>query len=709
MARNITNIVDNCYVQKDAEWDEFDYAVRLYCLRLLVNGGGHREFLGDKDYKDFEIADVCGITRPYNWRTEDSRYTREQGMKFLRATLKDAEKNSVRFPKVLSDNTDEIGDLIGLSKLERRVLMFMVMVNRSEVLERVVSMSFRQTRNRSWVTIGAALGYDPDRVNDVIQPGGILSQSGLLRFDMEYGIVRDLMYSILSHLPSLLLSENMVMDDLFSKYCHGKNPPKITLDDISHIELDYKGIKEILSKSIETKQKGINILLYGPPGTGKTEFARLLCDNMGWDLREISHTSPTGESMDSRRRLKTWSFCQHVFKRSDDVVLMFDEMEEGFEKPLFRSFRDGNESISKAWINERLEQNPVPCIWIANNLELVDPSHLRRFTVIKEINPLPVETRRKMVNEMFANVSVSDRWVNKVSSHRYITPSQITQISRLHNLVSPGLNNDETETFLTEQIETQLKFQGASPLPVVRSEGLPWRLDLIETDTPVGGLVNGLKSSKKGSVLLYGPPGTGKTAFVHGLSRELVIPVLSKTGSDLLDKYVGGTERNIADMFREASGAGEILFLDEADSVLRSREHARNSWEVSQVNEFLARMEVFDGVFICATNNINSLDPASIRRFDMKVALEYPNDNRRWELFMHLLSTIGIVKPTGRMSSDCRQKLNDLSTLTPGDFGTVARRYYRFGGMRTVDDVLNELESEVRLKNRGAKSRIGFI
>ena len=69
------------------------------------------------------------------------------------------------------------------------------------------------------------------------------------------------------------------------------------------------------------------------------------------------------------------------------------------------------------------------------------------------------------------------------------------------------------------------------------------------------------------------------------------LPVVQKRASDLLDPFVGGTERNIADAFAEARDTNAFLVFDEADSLLLERADAMRSWEISQVNEMLTWME----------------------------------------------------------------------------------------------------------------------
>ena len=92
------------------------------------------------------------------------------------------------------------------------------------------------------------------------------------------------------------------------------------------------------------------------------------------------------------------------------------------------------------------------------------------------------------------------------------------------------------------------------------------------------------------------------------------MPLLLKQGSDLLNRYVGGTEQNIAQAFEQAKADNALLVLDEVDTFLFSREGADRSWERSQVNEMLTQIERFEGLMVVSTNLIEVLDPAALRR-----------------------------------------------------------------------------------------------
>ena len=81
-----------------------------------------------------------------------------------------------------------------------------------------------------------------------------------------------------------------------------------------------------------------------------------------------------------------------------------------------------------------------------------------------------------------------------------------------------------------------------------------------------------------------------------------------------MGKYVGETEKNMAAMFREVELESAILLLDEEDSFLVDRRGAQRSFEMSEVNEMLQRMERFHGIFICTTDLMDRIDQATLRR-----------------------------------------------------------------------------------------------
>lgn len=167
--------------------------------------------------------------------------------------------------------------------------------------------------------------------------------------------------------------------------------------------------------------------------------------------------------------------------------------------------------------------------------------------------------------------------------------------------------------------------------------------------------------------------------------------------------WVGECEKNIARAFHEAEQDGALLLIDEVDSFLQDRRGAERSWEVSQVNEMLTQMEAFAGVFIASTNLIKGLDAASLRRFDLKVRLDYLREPQAWELFQRHCIQLQLPAPGPAEKA----WLSRLHQLTPGDFAAVLRQS-RFKPLDSTAAVVEALEVECALKECSKKT-IGFM
>ena len=194
-------------------------------------------------------------------------------------------------------------------------------------------------------------------------------------------------------------------------------------------------------------------------------------------------------------------------------------------------------------------------------------------------------------------------------------------------------------------------------------------------------------------MLFYGPPGTGKTALARHIAYELDRECMVRKASDLLNCYVGNTEKNIAEVFRKAEDEGAVLVIDEADTFMYSRDMAAHSWEVSQVNEFLTCLEECKCFCICTTNRLKELDAASVRRFSFKVAFDYSGADQVMALYDSLLKPLC----DGELSEGLVSELRAMTRLTPGDFHAVRLQYNSYLSDRS------EVSHEVLVVHCGGK------
>jgi transitional endoplasmic reticulum ATPase len=164
-------------------------------------------------------------------------------------------------------------------------------------------------------------------------------------------------------------------------------------------------------------------------------------------------------------------------------------------------------------------------------------------------------------------------------------------------------------------------------------------------------------------MVLYGPPGCGKTFFAKHFAEEVGFNFILATPSTLKSRYINATQENIAKMFEDAEkNAPTIIFIDEINELLPSRDSDSHEMAKSAVNEMLAQMDRTGekGIFIVgATNYPDMIDPAMLRsgRLEKKFYLPPPDFKLRKSLFEMSLNTRKKVLDFG---IDC-DKLSQLS------------------------------------------------
>jgi SpoVK/Ycf46/Vps4 family AAA+-type ATPase len=210
-------------------------------------------------------------------------------------------------------------------------------------------------------------------------------------------------------------------------------------------------------------------------------------------------------------------------------------------------------------------------------------------------------------------------------------------------------------------------------------------------------IIEALRRNPIGTLCFYGLPGTGKTALAEHIAMKLDMPITIKPASELLSMWLGESEKNIAKMFDEAKAEGSILLLDEADSFLRDRSQAQRSWEVTQVNELLQRMERFPGIFICTTNLFQAIDAAALRRFTFKLEFMALRPDQRLKMLANEAEIdLSAMSEGERMDLELNCQL--IRYLTPGDFATVKRQANLLGEKLSVAEWLKRLEIESKAK-----------
>jgi transitional endoplasmic reticulum ATPase len=283
---------------------------------------------------------------------------------------------------------------------------------------------------------------------------------------------------------------------------------------------------------------------------------------------------------------------------------MYDEAEDVFESYDGGLFMLPKQQSDKAWLNKILENNNIPTIWITNNITSIDNAIIRRFDMSIEL-PIPSKSKRADIIRKYSDNILDDESIDKLAEHENIAPALISTAVKVTN----NIPIEQKDKALIQLINNTLKAQGFAEIVKNREGILPknYQLEFINTDTSLEKLVEGIKEHQSARVCFYGASGTGKSAFAKHIAKMLDKPFIIKSGSSLMSKWVGDTEKNIANAFREAREEDAVLIFDEVDGFLAERGQAKVNWEVTQVNEMCISKEIVK-LFNCIDSGIGLPD-----------------------------------------------------------------------------------------------------
>lgn len=485
-----------------------------------------------------------------------------------------------------------------------------------------------------------------------------------------------LLGSTLTPVADLLIPKNLMSglkqrvietkEDLLKSVLVESKAPQFSLAQFPHVNTEL--IESFFVSATLENQHGINLLLHGDPGTGKTEFARSLARVSGRKLFEVQALTvrhgqfdeESAQTKASRQRLNYLLLLQKLLSDAENTVLLIDECEN--------IFSSSDEFYSKELLHRVLEATKVPCIWITNHVDMIEHSYIRRFSLVVEVAAPDRSVMLNIAKELCKGLRVSQSFIQRLGSIKHMSPALIANGSHVAKTI--GVHRQEAESIIEEVVENSLRACELWSNEISYSQQMefePEFLNFRQSTETVEQIRHAISEGHPIRVLLCGPPGTGKTAFAHFMAETFKRDLMRVKCSDVLDKYVGESEKNIARIFRTAHKEKQLLLLDEVDSLLASRERLQAQHETQLVNELLTQIECFTQPLFAATNFESSLDKAVLRRFDFKLECDYLTPEQVIALYKKVLQL-------KQLTSDEDHQLRRLRNLTPGDFAILSRR-----------------------------------
>ena len=539
--------------------------------------------------------------------------------------------------------------------------------------------------------IPGLLGLTVAAVNNRFAPDAPLVQYGLVSVDDD-GDRR-----VLQRLNRLALvpgaAGGKVQDLLFQP-----SPPcELDMHDFEHVGETRDHVLRLLSGALQTGATGVNVLMFGPPGAGKTSFCRAVAAHLRVPLYVVGEQDDEGREPSRHERLQELTLAQRLLAPGGNALVLFDEIEDLVFDPGIPSTFLGNvpgrrAMGSRVYLHRLIEEAPVPIMWCANDARSI-PSTVVDRMMLMEFRKPPTEVMARIWERHAQRHSFQIKREDILSllNEVDVSPRVAAAAISTAKLSDGGLCDVRRYVRAHERMRSSRK-----PPRVVPDERI-YDPALIRANRDVVHLADRLVETGdlRFSLLLQGPPGSGKSLFVRYLARRLGLEVVQKRYSDLASKWVGETEKEIAQAFADARDEGLFLVFDECDSLLLDRRGAQHRWEVSQVNELLTWMEHHPFPLAFTTNLVERLDLATYRRFTFNIALDYLTPEQASAAFQ---AYFGKKPPAA---------VRDLSNATPGDFQVLYRQAEVMGVLEDATELAEMLRQVCADKPDGPK-RVGF-
>lgn len=683
----------------------FERAARykINCSRMLENYTGGRES-PEYTLKEFHLID----------RLKNAVYNSV----FVLLTGFRDKKTSIRQKSPLQRKLDDIAAVFGLNATEKEILLLLYLVHTDNAVERLFLETNAVTDVKNDVcgsskgkkTIMVLSGLSRHDVDAAVSEKSTLSRVGILDSDGDPAA------EVIEYLDGN--STKPFSQKYFTEFT-GKAIPL----DILTVEKEHVEVVKMLKRN-RHPGSGTNILIYGEPGTGKTEFARSIGRYLGLSVYEVNNIADErNDNKDLNKfRFRAFLACQRMVDPERSIIIV-DEADSLLNSvPAFFSIGPVAE---KGQVNKLLEESRAFVIWITNRYNGIDDSTKRRFDYSIRFEKMTYEQRKSIwtlgikryrlgrcitdadIVSLASNFETNAGGIDIALRHAGRVYHRTRQREKIMPVIT-ALLNAHLRVLDNDMDRRDVKKANA---PEYSIEGLNVHGDIAQ----MIGIMEKFNSTwlhsgdnsdvRNLNVLLYGPPGSGKTEFARYIARYLNRRLIVKRASDLLSCWVGETEKLIKAAFREAEQDKAILFIDEADSFLGSREGAMHSWEITSVNEMLTNMETFRGMLVCATNFRKVVDSAAIRRFAIKMEFDYlkPEGNL---IFYRLFLGPLVSSPLTEQET---AEVKSLSGLTPGDFRVVHQKYSYFDRKELAHgQIIDALREELVAKDGKYGKVMGF-
>jgi len=458
--------------------------------------------------------------------------------------------------------------------------------------------------------------------------------------------------------------------------------PTVTYEDIGGLDEELEQVREMIELPMRHpelfQQLGIEppkgVLLHGPPGTGKTLMAKAVASEI-----DAYFTNISGPEIMSKYYGESEEQLREVFEEAQEnapAIIFVDELDSIAPK---RGETSGD--VERRVVAQLLslmdgleERGQVTVIGATNRVDAIDPALRRggRFDREIEIGVPDKEGRLEILQVHTRGMPLAegiDLEQYAEGTHGFVgadleslaKESAMNALRRIRpelDLESDEVDAETLERMRVSEQDFKEALKGITPsamrevfveVPDTTWEDVGGLLDTkerlretIQWPLEYPQVFEQMDVEAARGVLLYGPPGTGKTLLAKAVANEAESNFISIKGPELLNKYVGESEKGVREVFEKArSNAPTVIFFDEIDSIAGERGQRMGDSGVGErvVSQLLTELDgledLEDVVVVATTNRPDLIDSALLRpgRLDRHVHVSIPDEEARRKIF----------------------------------------------------------------------------
>jgi transitional endoplasmic reticulum ATPase len=440
---------------------------------------------------------------------------------------------------------------------------------------------------------------------------------------------------------------------------------RVTYEDIGGLDEELDQVREMIELPLSEpelfQELGIDppsgVLLYGPPGTGKTLIARAVAGEV-----DAFFTTISGPEIVSKYKGESEEKLREAFDRAEanaPSVVFIDEIDS------IASARGDDADMETRVVAQLLtlmdgleNRGQVVVIGATNRVDAIDPALRRggRFDREIEIGAPGEAGRREVLDVHTRSMPLADDVdLDRLAARTHGFVGADLESLAVEAAMAALRHRTDRETLEVTRADFETAMAAVDPSAMREyvaetpnagfddvgglDDAKATLTEAVEWPLSYGALFEATATDPPAGVLLHGPPGTGKTLLARALAGESDVNFISVAGPELLDQYVGESEKAVREVFARArQAAPAIVFFDELDAVAggRGENHEVTERVVSQLlTEIDGLAENPNLMVLAATNRKEAIDSALLRpgRIESHVEVPAPDESARRAIF----------------------------------------------------------------------------